>query len=172
MHLCLVVAVAENGVIGRGGDLPWRMPSDLKRFKALTMGKPLVMGRKTFESIGRPLPGRANIVITRNRDFAPEGVLVAGDIGAALALARERAAADGVDEIMIIGGAEIYRATLDMADRIYLTEIHAHCDGDAVFPPLEDTAWAERAREFHAAREGDSADHSFVVLERVAPAAS
>ena len=124
MTLCLIVAVAENGVIGRDNDLPWRLSGDLKRFKAVTMGKPLIMGRRTFDSIGRPLPGRANIVLTRDADFSPEGVLVVHDPDAALEVAEQEAGRAGADEIMVIGGAGIYDLFLDRASRIYLTEVH------------------------------------------------
>jgi dihydrofolate reductase len=135
------VAAAENGVIGRGGKLPWHIPSDLKTFKRLTLGRPVVMGRRTFVSIGRPLPGRDNIVITRDRTFAPAGVLVATSVQEALQRARERATVLGVDEIMVIGGADIYAQTLPRADRIYLTRVHAQPDGDARFADPDPSIW-------------------------------
>lgn len=166
MRISFVVAVAENGVIGRSGALPWRLPSELGRFKRLTMGKPLIMGRKTFCSIGRALPGRDNIVVTRRRDFAAEGVIVAGDIEEALAVAERCAQARGTDEVMVIGGAEIYRALLPRADRIYKTVVHAAPDGDTRFPEIDAGSWRESAREFHEAQAGDSADYTIVVLER------
>jgi len=135
--------VAENGVIGRSGALPWRVPSDMKTFRRLTMGKPVVMGRKTYDAIGKPLDGRDNIVVTRNADFNAPGVQIAGGIAEALDLARACAAARGVDEIMVIGGAEIFAAALPLADRIYLTRIHARPDGDTVFPELDPSVWRE-----------------------------
>ena len=168
MRIALVVAMAENRVIGADGDLPWRLSSDLKYFKQVTMGKPIVMGRKTFDSIGRPLPGRDNIVITRNAEFAADGVRVAGDVAAALGLAHTLAKEKGADEICIIGGGEIYRQTLPMADRVYLTEVHMGVDGDTAFPELDPTDWREVSREAHEAGEKDSADYELVVLDRVA----
>ena len=168
MTLCLIVAVAENGVIGRDNDLPWRLSGDLKRFKAVTMGKPLIMGRRTFDSIGRPLPGRANIVLTRDADFSPEGVLVVHDPDAALEVAEQEAGRAGADEIMVIGGAGIYDLFLDRASRIYLTEVHDSPPGDTRFPPLDPAIWRERSRERHTAEGGETSDYSFVVLERLA----
>jgi len=167
MSLCLIVAVAENGVIGRDHDLPWRLSGDLKRFKSLTMGKPLIMGRKTYESIGRPLPGRTNIVLTRDGDFSADGVLVAHDQAGAMALAEQTARATGAEEIMVIGGAGIYRLFLAEADRIYLTEVHMAPPGDTSFPDIDAQDWTEISRERHEARPGESFDYSFVVLDRV-----
>jgi dihydrofolate reductase len=135
--LSVIVAVAANGVIGRGNALPWRLPGDLKRFKRLTMGHHLLMGRRTFESIGRPLPGRTSIVITRNRAYTtPSGVLVAHDVTTALA-----AVSDDDSEAFVIGGAEIYRLTLPLADRLYLTEIERAAEGDVFFPTFEQDDW-------------------------------
>ena len=167
MRIALVVAMAENRVIGADGDLPWRLSSDLKYFKQVTMGKPIVMGRKTFESIGRPLPGRDNIVITRNAEFAADGVRVAGDVAAALGLAHTLAKEKGADEICVIGGGEIYRQTLPMADRVYLTEVHMTVEGDTVFPELDPADWREVSREAHEAGERDSSGFSLVVLDRM-----
>lgn len=164
MEIALVVAMADNGVIGRGGDLPWRLPEDLKYFRAVTMGKPIVMGRRTYESIGRPLPGRANIVVTRNPAFEAEGVDVVATLDEALLVAERRAGEAGVGEIMIIGGAEIYRAVLPRADRIYLTEVHDAVEGDTVFPAFDRDAWREASREDRTAEGGIAI--SFVVLER------
>ncbi len=166
-RIVLVVARAENGVIGAGGGLPWRLPSDLKHFKALTMGKPVVMGRKTFESIGKPLPGRDNIVVTRNPDFRAQGIILALDFEQAVRVARDLAFGRGVDEIAVIGGADIYAQALPLADAIALTEVHAAPQGDTLFPALETQDWREVARARHAAGPGDSADYSFVRLERV-----
>lgn len=166
MTLCLIVAVAENGVIGRDNDLPWRLPGDLKRFKSVTMGKPLIMGRKTYDSIGRPLPGRANIVLTRDADFAADGVVVVHDPDAAIEAAARDAARTGADEIMVIGGAGIYDIFLDRASRVYLTEVHDSPPGDTRFPPLDPATWVKTARERHTATDEDSSDYSFVVLDR------
>jgi dihydrofolate reductase len=167
MSLCLIVAVAENGVIGRDNDLPWRLSGDLKRFKSLTMGKPLIMGRKTYESIGRPLPGRTSIVLTHDGDFSADGVLVAHDQAGAMALADQTARATGAEEIMVIGGAGIYHLFLSEADRLYLTEVHMASPGDTFFPDIAAHDWTEISRERHEAQPGESCDYSFVVLDRV-----
>jgi dihydrofolate reductase len=159
VRISLIVAVAENGVIGRDGDLPWRIPADLKFFKDTTTGHPIVMGRKTHQSIGRALPGRKNIVVTRDPDFVGDDIDVVGDLEAALA------AAGDADEVMVIGGAQIYALALSRATRIYLTEVHIAADGDTRFPPLDDSGWQETAREDHPA-EGDAPAFSFVTLER------
>lgn len=166
VRIALVVAVARNGVIGRGGTLPWRMSSDLKLFRRLTMGKPLVMGRRTFASLGRPLDGRDNVVVTRDAGFAVDGVEAFGDLAAALdrgrALARER----GVGEVMVIGGADIYAQVLPGADRLYLTEVDAVPDGDTWFPSLDRAAWHEIAREALPRGPRDDHDATLVVLDR------
>jgi dihydrofolate reductase len=167
--LVLVVAIAENGVIGNAGELPWRLSSDLKRFRKLTMGKPMVMGRKTFASIGKALDGRDNIVVSRDRAFEPEGVLVANDMESALEIARECARARHVGEIAIIGGEQVFRDTLPLADRIELTRVHASPQGDTFFPELDKRDWKETSCERHSAGSGDSADYSFVRLERRSP---
>ncbi len=133
----IVVAVSSNGVIGRDGGLPWHLPSDLKRFKALTLGKPVIMGRKTWASIGRPLPGRPNIVISRDADFAAEGATVVQSLEAALIEARRRAAELGVDEVCVIGGGEIYRQAIGLADILHVTEVAAAIDGDTRFPSID-----------------------------------
>ncbi|PTM92006.1 dihydrofolate reductase [Mycoplana dimorpha] len=135
--IVLVVAVALNGVIGREGDLPWRLPSDLKRFKQLTIGRPVVMGRRTYQSIGRPLPGRPNIVVTRDAGFRPEGTIVTSSLEEALERARAEARALEVDEICVIGGGDIYRQTIGSADVVHLTEVQAEVDGDTRFPTLD-----------------------------------
>ncbi len=162
MRLALIAAVARNGVIGRDGDLPWHISADLKHFKATTMGKPMIMGRRTFESIGMALPGRTSIVITRNAGFAADGIEVAADLDQALAIAERL----GADEAMVVGGGEIYAAALLRADRLYLTEVHAEAEGDVHFPPLDRSQWRETSRDDHAA-DGDTPAFSFVVLERV-----
>jgi len=166
-RICLIVARGRNGVIGSGGDLPWRLSSDLKHFKAVTGGKPIIMGRKTWDSLPRrPLPGRLNIVVTRQADFVAEGGQVAGDLGTALAHALAQAHLDEVDEVFVIGGAQIYAAALEHAHRLYITEVDAEPDGDVVFPAIDATGWAETGRTVCDAGPGD--DHSFVcrVLER------
>lgn len=166
--IAFIVAVARNGVIGRDGDLPWRLSSDLKLFRRLTMGKPIVMGRRTWATLKRkPLDGRANIVVTRDRSFRADGAIIAHSTAEALAVAQRSAAISGADEIMIIGGAEIYRELLPMADRIYLTEVDASPAGDAVFPNLESRHWREVARE--DIEQGPNDQHRAVlkVLERV-----
>ena len=160
--IVLLAAVAENGVIGRNNALPWRQSSDLKRFKALTLGKPVVMGRKTYQSIGKPLPGRTNIVVTRDPKFAADGVLVARSVETALALAREDALQRGADEIMVIGGTEIFAQTMPLADRLEITEVHAKPAGDVFFPPIDRKHWRETARSRHPAGPKDEAAFSYV----------
>lgn len=160
--LSLLVAVAENGVIGRQNDLPWRLPDDLKRFKALSLGKPVIMGRRTYESIGRPLPQRANIVVSRQPGLAIEGCIVVGSLDEALAAARE------APEILVIGGAEIFREALPRANRIYLTRVHADVEGDVHFPALAPDQWRELDVEHHPADERHAHAFSFILLERVA----
>lgn len=154
----LVVAMAENGVIGRDGGLPWQLPGDLRRFREVTLGHPLVMGRRTHESIGRVLPGRLNIVISRDPACAAAGCVVVPSLDAALA------AAGDAREIMVVGGAAVYAAALPLAARLFITEVHARVDGDVRFPDFDRADWREVAREPHAG-EGEY-DYSFVVLER------
>jgi dihydrofolate reductase len=157
----LVVAVAENDVIGRGNELPWHLPADLRHFKSLTIGKPVLMGRKTYESIGKALPGRTNIVLSRCEDFSPGDCLVARTLGAA------RIAAGTSGALMVIGGAEIYRQCLPLAARIHLTLIHARIDdGDTVFTGWRGPAWQETSRERHAADDKNAFAYSFITLER------
>jgi len=159
--ISLIVATSTNNVIGVQGDLPWRLSSDLKRFKALTMGKPIVMGRLTYESIGRPLPGRQNIVITRQREFVAKGCDVVRSIDEAIRVAG------AADEIMIIGGGDIYRQFLPRAGRIYLTRVHADIDGDAFFPELAADEWRETSSEYHSADESNEFDIAFTRLDRL-----
>ena len=156
----LIVAMAQNGVIGRGNSLPWRLPEDLKRFRSFTLGKPVLMGRKTFESIGRALPGRANLVLTRDRGWSAPGVTVVHSVEDALA----RAAAS--DELVVIGGAEIYRLVLPFARRIYLTHVHADVPGDTFFPDFDPTQWADVECRVHPADEQHAYPVTFVTLER------
>jgi dihydrofolate reductase len=145
--LSLVVAASENDVIGRDNALPWHLPADLKHFKAITMGKPIVMGRKTYDSIGRPLPGRLNIVISRNRALAIPGVHVVDSFDEALARAGN------VPEVAVIGGAELFRSALPLASRIYFTRVHGHVAGETKFPQLDPKQWREVDRSHHAADE-------------------
>lgn len=164
--LTLVVAVAQNGVIGRDGDLPWRLRSDMKRFKAATMGKPVLMGRKTWDSLPKkPLPGRANLVLTRDSAFRPEGARAFTKLDAFLAAGRAMAEAAGVEEYCVIGGSLIYAETLPLAVRIVLTEVALAPEGDAHFPKLG-ADWREVSREAVARGEGDDADFVVRVLER------
>lgn len=166
--LAMIVAVAENGVIGRDGAMPWRLSSDLKRFRALTMGKPMIMGRKTYQSIGRPLEGRESIVVTRQSDFNEPGTHRASSLEAAIELATGLVQAAGLDEIIVIGGAQIYAAALARATRIYLTRVHARPEGDTFFPELNKAQWREISCERYAPGERDDFASSFVVLERTA----
>ena len=166
MKISLIAAIAENGVIGREGDMPWHIKSELQYFKKTTKGKPIVMGRKSFESLGSPLPGRANIVITRDSSYTKEGILVRHSLEDGLNLAREIAEKDGKDEIFIGGGAEIYSLTLPLADRLYLTEVHLKPAGETKFPSFDRSSWQETKREFHKAAPGEAADYTITVLER------
>ncbi|MBL4826604.1 MAG: dihydrofolate reductase [Spongiibacteraceae bacterium] len=164
--IAIIVAMARNRVIGCDNQLPWHLPNDLKFFKARTMGKPIVMGRKTFESIGRPLPGRSNIVVTRDDTFGAEGVSIAHSAHDALRLARQIADADGVTEIMVIGGAQLYTAMLPEVDRLYLTQVHAEVPGDALFPVLDWKQWSQVSREDHLADGRNNFNYSFTVFDR------
>lgn len=161
MPLALVAAMAENRVIGRNNQLPWRLAADLQHFKALTMGKPIVMGRKTHESIGRPLPGRQNIVITRDPVYQAEGCTVVHSVSEALDAAGRDA------EVMIMGGAELYRQTIDRADRLYLTLVKAEVDGDVWFPEIDPGQWCEIGRECHVADADNEYDYDFIVMDSI-----
>ena len=165
------VARARNGVIGKDGDIPWRLKSDMALFKATTLGKPVIMGRKTWESLPRrPLPGRMNVVITRDGSYVEmgmsRGALVCERFDEAVQIAREQAEDDGVDEICVIGGAALFELALPKARRIYLTEVDAEVEGDVFFPAFDETPWREVRREEHKAGEGDEYDFVFRVLER------
>lgn len=162
LPVALVAAVARNGVIGADNKLIWKLPSDLRRFRALTWGKPFVIGRKNFEAIGRLLPGRETIIITRNRGFAVEGARVAHDVEAALLLARAIGGAIGADEIIIAGGGEIYRQTIDRADRLLITEVDLAPEGDVLFPVIDPTLWREVKREQGGRTERDETDFAYV----------
>jgi dihydrofolate reductase len=166
-QIVFVYAVAENGVIGQGNAIPWRLKSDMQRFKALTMGKPIVMGRKTFESFPkRPLPGRTNIVITRNADYQAAGAVVTTSLADARAVATGDALRRLVTEIAVIGGAEIYAQWMGIADRLEVTEVHAQPTGDTFMPPVDLTVWEEVARVRNAAAGEDSVDFSYVTYCR------
>lgn len=161
-RLSLLAAMASNRVIGRNNALPWRLPADLKRFKALTMGQIIVMGRKTYESIGRPLPGRINIIVTRQPDLSVAGATVTRSVEEALT-----ACLTHLDkEIFIIGGAELYQQTLKHCQRLYLTEVQKAFEGDAFFPEFDRSDWHEIVRERHVQEEGEKLEYHFVVLER------
>jgi dihydrofolate reductase len=166
MNLALIAAVAENGVIGRDNGLPWRLKSDLAHFRAVTMGKPVVMGRKTFLSIGRPLPGRTTIVVSRDRAFAAPGVVVAPSLEAGLSVARGDALRRGADCIFVVGGAELYAQAMPLAERLHITYVHRAVDGDTYFPAIDRGIWHETARDEHAAAAGDDSSFSFVIYQR------
>ena len=169
VFLTLIVAVAENGVIGRAGGLPWRLKSDLKHFRALTMGKPVVMGRRTFASIPKPLKGRTTIVVSRDPAFAAPSIVVAPSLEMALATARGDALRRGADAIAIVGGQDIFARTLPIADRLEVTEVHARPEGDTSFPPIDPNVWREVGRTAQPAGPGDDAAFTFVTYERISP---
>jgi len=164
--LVLVAAVADNGVIGQGGGLPWRLKSDLRNFRAITMGKPVVMGRKTYLSIGKPLAGRTNIVVSRHRDFAAPGVIVAPGIEAALAVARGDALRRSADAVAVIGGAELYAQLIGRADRLVITHVHLRPEGDTTFPVIDPKLWHEVERSEHDPGPDDAAAFTVLVYER------
>jgi dihydrofolate reductase len=158
MKIVLVAAVAENNVIGADGGMPWRLRSDLTHFRQVTLNKPVIMGRKTFESIGKPLKDRTNIVITRDSGRSMPGVIFVPSFEEALAAARADARQRGTDEIMVIGGSDVFRAAMPLADRLDITHVHARPDGNVYFPPIDPTVWREVSRSEHAAGEHDSAN--------------
>lgn len=160
MSLSIIVALSDNHVIGTGNQLPWRLSADLKRVKALTMGHHLIMGRKTFESIGRPLPGRTNVIITRNGGYSHDGCVIAGSLQQALEIAAEDS------EAFVFGGGEIFRDALPLVDRIYLTKVHCTIEGDTFFPALNPNEWKEVERQDFKADEKNEHDYSFVTLVR------
>lgn len=172
MKTSLIVAMAENQTIGIDNSLPWHLPNDLQYFKKVTMAKPIIMGRKTYESIGRPLPGRTNIVITRQADYQAEGIVVVNSLQQALDKAEDISFVAGHEEVMVIGGAEIYQQALLKADRLYITHVHSEIAGDAFFPHVSWNDWQECQREDHQADPAGEAqknpyDYSFVVYDRV-----
>lgn len=160
MSLSIIVALSENHVIGSGNQLPWKLSADLKRVKALTMGHHLIMGRKTYESIGRPLPGRTNVIITRNTTYAPEGCVVVNSLSEALSIAKDDS------EVFVFGGGEIFREALPLVNKIYLTVVHCNIEGDTHFPALDPSAWIELDRQEFKADEKNQYDYSFVTLQR------
>lgn len=162
MKLSLISAVATNGIIGNKGQLPWSLPDDFKHFKAVTLGKPVIMGDVTFESLGRPLPGRTNIVMTLKPDYVAEGAVVVRSKEEALQVATN----SGVDEVFIIGGSTIYKLFLNDVQRMYLTEVNGDVEGDALFPDFDKTAWSETSREHHPADERHTYPFDFVVYDR------
>jgi len=164
MKISLIVAVSRNGAIGLNNQLPWYLPEDLKYFKSVTMGKPLIMGRKTFDSIGRPLPGRANIVLTRDPQWTSDGVEVVQSVEQALVAGEIACEAADVDEIMVIGGEQIYRMTIDLADRIYLTQVDADVEGDAFFPDIDLNNWSQTRVKLPEII--DKHPYQFLVLDR------
>jgi len=166
ISMVLLAAVAENGVIGRDNRLPWRLKSDMQHFRATTMGKPVVMGRKTYQSLFKPLAGRTTVVVTRDRSFTAPGVVVAADLPSALAAARGDALRRGADAVMVAGGSEIYEQTLPLADALLITQVHQRCDGDAVFPAIDGAVWRETGRTEHAAGPDDTAPFAYVRYER------
>jgi dihydrofolate reductase len=166
MNILLVAAIAQNGVIGRGNALPWRLKSDMQHFRALTMGKPVVMGRKTYLSIGRPLKGRTTIVVSRDRAFAAPGVVVVPSLVAALTAARGDALRRNADTIVVAGGAEIYAQAMPLATQLAVTHVHKQIDGDAYFPAIDANEWHESARSEHEPAAEDEAAFAFVTYER------
>jgi dihydrofolate reductase len=169
MEVVLIVAVADNGVIGAHGAIPWRLKSDLQRFKKMTIGKPVVMGRRTFMSLRRPLPGRTNIVVTRDRDFRAGGAVVTTSLADARAVALGDALRRSVAEVAVIGGAEVYAQWMDIADRLEVTEVHARPEGDTSFPAIDAAEWQELARVQNPAGPDDSAAFSYVTYRRRQP---
>lgn len=165
-RIAMIAAVGRNGAIGSDGKLPWRLPSDFAFYKRTTMGKPLIVGRKTFESIGKPLPGRTNIVVTRQDGYAPEGAEVFADLDAAIARGKQIAERDGVDEIFINGGAQIYRAAMEKTDRLYITHVDAEPEGDTFFPEIDPAVWEGRDLPDVVPGEKDSAGFVVRVYER------
>jgi dihydrofolate reductase len=162
------IARARNGVIGKDGALPWRLKSDMAIFRAVTMGKPVIMGRKTWDSLPKkPLVGRTNIVLSRDGSFEPQGAVVCEDFSEAVQIAREQAEDDGRDEVCVIGGASLFELALDRARRLYLTEVEAEVEGDVRLPPIDERRWREVRREAHPASEQDQYPFVFRVLERL-----
>jgi dihydrofolate reductase len=169
MDIVLLAAVAENGVIGRDNGLPWRLKSDMQHFRALTMGKPVIMGRKTFASVGKPLKGRTTIVVSRDRAFAASGVLVAPSLEAAVTAAFGDALRRNAEAIVIAGGADIYTQAMPLATRLVITQVHKCVEGDTHFPAIDPKIWREATRSERDAAAEDEAPVAFVIYEREAP---
>jgi len=167
MKIIAVLAVSENNVIGSENDLPWRLSNDLKWFKKNTLGKPMIMGRKTFESLPGILPNRTHIILTRDRNFSKEGVLVAHSLDEALSLAQEDMAENDIQEVAIVGGGEIYNLFLPQIERFYLTRVHTEIEGDTYFPPLDETQWETVFQEAHETSDKDDFAHTFFILDRL-----
>jgi dihydrofolate reductase len=167
MKIVLVAAVGENNVIGREGQLPWRLKSDLQHFRKVTLNRPVIMGRKTFASIGKPLKDRTNIVLTRDLSLVAPGVVLATSLDAALSVAQQDAEKRGVDEIMVIGGSDVFAAMMPSAARLEITHVHAAPEGDSLFPPIYPDIWREAGREKHAAGPDDDADFTVVTYLRL-----
>ncbi len=168
--LVLIAAIGDNGVIGQGGGLPWRLSSDMRHFREFTMGKPVVMGRKTWDSIGKPLKGRTNIVVSRDPRFAAKGVVAATSIEAALTVARGDALRRSADAIAVIGGSDVFAATMSRADRLVISRVHLAPKGDSKFPDIDPSVWRETSRSEHPAGPGDDASYALVVYQRAAAA--
>ena len=166
MQLSMIWAMAENRVIGRDNSLPWRLPNDMRHFMQTTMGRPVIMGRKTFESMKAPLPGRTNIVLTQNPDWRRDGVQVVATLDEAIELAQSQCLIDGVDEVMVIGGAQIYEMALPQADKLYVTLVHDEPKGDVFFPEFDLAQWKTTADERFEADERHSSAYSIQTLER------
>ena len=163
MIISQIVAVAENGAIGKDNDLIWRLPADLRYFKEITTGHHIIMGRKNYESIGRPLPNRTSVIITRNNDYKADGCIVVNSIKEALDIAKN----NGETEAFIIGGGEIYQSSLEITKKVYFTEVHESFEADTYYPSLDKNQWTETSREFHSKDEKNAHDFSFVKFERV-----
>ena len=166
VKVAMIAAVAENNAIGINNKMPWYLPGDLRYFKAVTMGKPIIMGRKTFDSLRKPLPGRTNIVITRDESWHHDGVKVVHSLDDALSLAEDIALINGNEEIMVIGGEQIYRQALPGADRLYLTRVYQSFEGDAFFPEIDESDWVETAREDLQSEDDEPLTYSYLVLDR------
>ena len=162
MIISLIVAMDRNRLIGNNNQLPWHLPADLAHFKQVTMGKPIIMGRKTYESIGRPLPGRTNIVLTRDEGYRADGIVLSGSLQKAL----DCAASEGAEEVMIIGGSNIYEQALELSGRLYLTLVDAEFEGDAWFPEIDKEKWLEISSEAHSADEKNPVDYRFMIFEK------
>ena len=167
MIISLIAAIDKNGVIGADGDLPWNIPSDLKKFKEITSYKPIIMGRKTWDSIGRPLPNRDNIVISRNKNLNLDGAILTSSPEEAIMIAKQRAKENGADEIMIIGGGYIYNEFINLSDRLYITEVDIEVEGDAFFPKIDSSKFKEVKREEKSKEPEDDVYHSMVIYEKI-----